>query len=368
MNTPLLQVENLRTYFHTPYGIARAVDGVSFRVQAGETVAIVGESGCGKSMTALSLLQLVPEPAGYIEGGRILFEGKDLLDRTWNQMRQVRGRDIAMIFQEPMTSLNAVFTIGTQLVEAMTIHSTATRIEAEKRAITLLERVKLPQPTQVMRQYPHELSGGMRQRVMIAMALANRPKLLIADEPTTALDVTVQAQILDLLRELQQETGMAVLLITHDLGIVTRMADHVAVMYAGQVVENAPTRQLFHHPQHPYTKGLFASLPTRSQRGKDLATLEGTVPQSNNWPASCRFEPRCPSRWQTCAQIAPKFPTTEPDHLVRCHLYDPTITDRPQVPLQEKPVEAESEAMKTLDSIVPTVAPVAAVPNSEVQP
>jgi len=353
-------VENLRTYFHTPYGIARAVDGVSFTVQAGETVAIVGESGCGKSMTALSLLQLVPEPAGYIEGGRILFEGKDLLDRTWNQMREVRGRDIAMIFQEPMTSLNAVFTIGSQLVEAMTLHGTATRAEAEKRAITLLERVKLPQPQQVMRQYPHELSGGMRQRVMIAMALANRPKLLIADEPTTALDVTVQAQILDLLRELQQETGMAVLLITHDLGIVARMANHVAVMYAGQIVENATTQRLFRNPQHPYTQGLFASLPTRNQRGRDLATLEGTVPQPNNWPQACRFEPRCRSRWQTCAEVAPRFLTTETDHQVRCHLYDPEISDRPQTPQQEKPATTTSDTAKN-------VAPIVSQSHSEVQ-
>ncbi|MCW3098209.1 MAG: Peptide transporter ATP-binding protein [Chthonomonadaceae bacterium] len=355
MNTPLLQVENLRTYFHTPYGIARAVDGVSFTVPAGETVAIVGESGCGKSMTALSILQLVPEPAGYIDSGRILFEGKDLLDRTWDQMREVRGRDIAMIFQEPMTSLNAVFTIGTQLTEAMTIHGTATQAEAEKRAITLLERVKLPQPQQVMRQYPHELSGGMRQRVMIAMALANRPKLLIADEPTTALDVTVQAQILDLLRELQAETGMAVLMITHDLGIVARMATQVAVMYAGQVVETAPTRMLFRHPQHPYTKGLFASLPTRDQRGKDLATLEGTVPQSNNWPKACRFEPRCRYHWPTCAELAPRFLTTEAEHQVRCHLYDPEITDRPHTPLHDRAVET-----------APPVAAVATVSNGVV--
>jgi len=349
LKTPLLQVENLRTYFHTPYGTARAVDGVSFTVQAGETVAIVGESGCGKSMTALSLLQLVPEPAGYIEGGRILFEGNDLLDRTWNQMREVRGRDIAMIFQEPMTSLNAVFTIGSQLTEAMTIHGTATRAEAEKRAIMLLERVRLPQPQQVMRQYPHELSGGMRQRVMIAMALANRPKLLIADEPTTALDVTVQAQILDLLRELQEETGMAVLLITHDLGIVARMADQVAVMYAGQVVENAPTQRLFRNPQHPYTQGLFASLPTRNQRGRDLATLEGTVPQSNNWPKACRFEPRCRSHWQTCVEITPRFLTTEPDHQARCHLYDPEFTDSSHTPLLEKAVETIALAVRGLD-------------------
>ncbi len=351
---PLLEIRDLHTHFFTPHGVFKAVDGVSLSVQRGEIMAIVGESGCGKSMTALSILQLVPEPAGYIDGGRVLFEGKDLLDRTWDQMREVRGRDIAMIFQEPMTSLNAVFTVGYQLIEAMTTHGTATRAEAEKRAITLLERVKLPQAKQVLRQYPHELSGGMRQRVMIAMALANRPKLLIADEPTTALDVTVQAQILDLLRELQQETGMAVLMITHDLGIVARMADHVAVMYAGQVVENAPTKMLFRSPQHPYTKGLFASLPTRDQRGKDLTTLEGTVPQSNNWPSACRFEPRCRYRWQTCAEVAPRFLTTGPDHQVRCHLYDPEITDKPRTPLHERAIEV--------------AAPVAAATNQEARP
>src|SRR5579871_4489472 len=284
---PLLQVEDLRTYFRTPRGTARAVDGVSFQILPGETLAIVGESGCGKSVTALSLLQLVPEPAGYIESGRVLFEGNDLLDRTWEQMRAVRGQEIAMIFQEPMTSLNPTFTIGWQLLEVMRVHRTAQGEEARRRAESLLERVELENPAQVMRQYPHELSGGMRQRVMIALALANAPKLLIADEPTTALDVTVQAQILDLMRNLQRETGMAILLITHDLGIVARMASHVCVMYAGQVVETASTEDLFRDPRHPYTRGLFASLPNRAQRGKDLHTLEGTVPQATNWPVGC---------------------------------------------------------------------------------
>jgi oligopeptide/dipeptide ABC transporter ATP-binding protein len=329
---PLLQVENLRTYFKTPRGIVKAVDGVNFRVSKGETRAIVGESGCGKSMTALSLLQLVPEPAGYIESGKILFEGNDLLDLTWEQMRAVRGKDIAMIFQEPMTSLNPVYTIGYQLNEVMLMHGKGAA-EATARAIELLGRIGLKDPQQALRQYPHELSGGMRQRVMIAMALANRPKLLVADEPTTALDVTVQAQILALIRELQQETGMSVLLITHDLGIVAEVADQVSVMYAGQVVEDAPTRDLFKDPRHPYTRGLFASLPARNRRGQDLATLEGTVPDAANWPKGCRFEERCEYRFEACKEIAPKEKPADSDRPVRCHLYDPEIPNRP--PLRE---------------------------------
>jgi oligopeptide/dipeptide ABC transporter ATP-binding protein len=326
---PLLKLDNLHTYFHTPRGISRAVDGVSFELNSGETLAIVGESGCGKSMTALSILQLVPEPAGYIDTGRILFEGKDLLDLTWDQMRAVRGKDIAMIFQEPMTSLNAVYTIGWQIVETVTLHGAASRQEAHNRAIELLSKVGLSNPEGAMRQYPHELSGGMRQRVMIAMALANNPKLLIADEPTTALDVTIQAQILELMKDLQREFGMAILLITHDLGIVARMANNVAVMYAGQVVENAPTQELFREPKHPYTRGLFASLPTRARRGRDLETLEGVVPQPTNWPPACRFEPRCQYRWKTCATVAPRYEAVTTPNPVRCHLYDPNIADRP---------------------------------------
>jgi oligopeptide/dipeptide ABC transporter ATP-binding protein len=326
---PLLRVDDLHTFFRTPRGISRAVDGVSFEINPGETLAIVGESGCGKSMTALSILQLVPEPAGYIDRGKILFEGKDLLDLTWDQMRSVRGKDIAMIFQEPMTSLNAVFTIGWQIVETLTLHGTTDRKGAEQRAIELLSKVGLSNPAAAMRQYPHELSGGMRQRVMIAMALANNPKLLIADEPTTALDVTIQAQILELMKDLQQEFGMAILLITHDLGIVARMANHVAVMYAGQVVENAPAQELFRDPKHPYTRGLFASLPTRARRGHDLETLEGVVPQPTNWPPACRFEPRCRYAWSTCAAVAPRYGALSTWSPVRCHLYDPNIADRP---------------------------------------
>ena len=324
-----MQVENLHTFFNTPRGVARAVDGVNFAVNKGETLAIVGESGCGKSITALSIMQLVPEPAGYIDQGRILFEGKDLLDLTWDQMREVRGKDIAMIFQEPMTSLNAVYTVGWQLTESMNLHGTASGNAAWQRGIELLKLVGMPDPAQHMRQYPHELSGGMRQRVMIAIALANDPKLLIADEPTTALDVTIQAQILDLMRDLQKRLGMAILLITHDLGVVARVANDVAVMYAGQVVESASAQELFADPQHPYTQGLFASLPTRARRGQDLSTLEGIVPPPTNWPAACRFEPRCRYRFGSCTTIAPKERPAGTNRPCRCHLYDPDIPDRP---------------------------------------
>ena len=329
MPQPILQVENLRTYLSSPSGLARAVDGVSFTVNKGETLAVVGESGCGKSMTALSIMQLVPEPAGYVEGGRILFEGKDLLDMTWEQMRNVRGKDIAMIFQEPMTSLNGVFTVGWQLSESMELHGTARGDGAWQRGIELLKLVGIPDAAQCMRQYPHELSGGMRQRVMIAIALANDPKLLIADEPTTALDVTIQAQILDLMRDLQKRLGMAMLLITHDLGVVARVAHDVAVMYAGQIVESASAADLFADPQHPYTQGLFASLPTRARRGQDLTTLEGIVPQATKWPVACRFEPRCKYRFGSCATIPPKEHPAGTERPCRCHLYDPDIPDRP---------------------------------------
>ncbi len=313
MSDVLLSVENLKTYFRTSRGIVKAVDGVSFTVEKGKTRALVGESGCGKSMTALSILQLVPEPAGYIDGGRILFEGRDLLDLTWSDMRTVRGKDIGMIFQEPMTSLNPTFTIGSQLAEAMTIHGKdfGTAIE---RAVELLDLVGIKDARQTLRQYPHELSGGMRQRVMIAIALSNNPKLLIADEPTTALDVTVQAQILRLLKDLQERLGMAVLMITHNLGIVSEIADDVSVMYAGQVVEESATGALFSAPRHPYTQGLFASLPARNPRGQDLETLEGIVPDAAAWPSGCRFAERCKKKFDACSVPAPVIDG------VRCHL------------------------------------------------
>jgi oligopeptide/dipeptide ABC transporter ATP-binding protein len=337
MNQPLLQVEDLRTYFHSPGGLVRAVDGVSFSVDVGQTLAIVGESGCGKSMTALSLLQLVPEPAGYIASGRILFEGKDLLDLTWEDMRVHRGKDISIIFQEPMTSLNPVHTIGFQLLEGMQVHGVS-EDKARKQILYLLDRVGLDRPDRVMRQYPHELSGGMRQRVMIAMALANRPKLLIADEPTTALDVTVQAQILDLLAEVQREMQMAVLLISHDLGIVAEMADHVAVMYAGEIVENAPATQIYKDPKHPYTRGLFASLPSRQQRGKDLVTLEGIVPDPRAWPPGCRFAARCPSCFEPCPTVHPELRAVDGPQEARCLLYDESWPDgvRKQIPAETR--------------------------------
>jgi oligopeptide/dipeptide ABC transporter ATP-binding protein len=314
----LLQVDDLRTWFRTSRGIVKAVDGVSFDVAPGKTRAIVGESGCGKSITALSILQLVPEPAGYIESGKIHFGGEDILERSWTDMRGLRGREIAMIFQEPMTSLNPTRTIGWQLSEAMTVHGKDAPA-ARARALELLERVGLRDPNAALRQYPHELSGGMRQRVMIAIALANRPKLLIADEPTTALDVTVQAQIMSLIKELQDELGMAMLLITHDLGIVSEVAHDVSVMYAGQVVEAAPTRDLFHDPRHPYTQGLFASLPARNRRGQDLMTLDGIVPDAANWPTGCRFAERCVHRLDACS-AAPQLRVSASGRQVRCHL------------------------------------------------
>lgn len=325
----LLKVEDLCTVLETPRGLARAVDGVSFEIARGETLAIVGESGCGKSMTALSLMGLVPEPTGRITQGHIWFEGRDLLDGTWEQMRRVRGSGIAMIFQEPMTSLNPTMPVGAQIVEAMESHGTRRGRDARNHAADLLGRVGLADPKTALRQYPHELSGGMRQRVMIAMALANAPKLLIADEPTTALDVTVQAQILDLIRDLQNETGMSVLMITHDLGVVARVAHQVAVMYAGRFVELASASELFARPLHPYTRGLLASLPSRARRGGDLAALEGRVPAATQWPQGCRFEPRCACRFASCAQIAPSLHPSESAHPARCHLYDPEIPDRP---------------------------------------
>jgi len=314
----LLSVRNLRTELHTPEGVVRAVDGVSFEVRAGETLALVGESGCGKSMTALSVMQLLPEPMARISEGEVVFEGRDLLDATTAEMRKVRGSRIGMIFQEPMTSLNPTFTVGWQIREAINVHERVSARESDRRARDLLTEVEIREPEAVLRKYPHELSGGMRQRVMIATALANRPTLLIADEPTTALDVTVQAQILRLIKRLQKEHGMGVLLITHDLGVVNETADHVAVMYLGQVVEQGPADEVMGSPMHPYTQALFASRASRRHRGQLLPVIPGNVPSALEWPAGCRFHPRCPTATELCRSVEPPEVRVE-NRTVRSH-------------------------------------------------
>ena len=325
MAEALLEVRDLCTYLRSPRGVVRAVDGVSFAVEPHKIRALVGESGSGKSMTALSIMQLLPEPAGYVASGSIVFEGDDLLDLTWSEMRALRGSRISMIVQEPMTSLNPAYTIGNQVREAALVHGKGPR-EATDLALDLIAKVGIENPRLTLRQYAHELSGGMRQRVMIAMALANQPKLLIADEPTTALDVTVQAQILALIREMQKEFGMAVLRITHDLAVVAEMADDVSVMYAGQVVEDAPVKALFKSPRHPYTRDLLESLPDRRARGRDLAVISGTVPDAANWPSGCRYAERCRSVFSKCMQESPASLTAS-GTVVRCHLFDPSLSE-----------------------------------------
>jgi oligopeptide/dipeptide ABC transporter ATP-binding protein len=316
-DAPLLHIEDLRTYFHTDDALVRAVDGVSYDVNAGETLAVVGESGSGKSVTALSILRLVPQPPGRIEGGRIVFEGRDLLTLSEAEMRKIRGKEISMIFQEPQTSLNPVYTCGEQIVETVVLHERIDRRAARGRAIEMLQLVGIPAAEQRVDEYPHQLSGGMRQRVMIAMALACRPKMLIADEPTTALDVTIQAQILELLERLQRELGMAVLLITHDLGVVAETADRVAVMYAGQVVEYCDVRTAFRQPLHPYTAGLQASLPKLGVERERLRVIPGNVPNPARFPRGCRFHPRCPVAIEGCLRD-PVLRELAPGHLVRC--------------------------------------------------
>src|SRR5207253_2509408 len=328
---PLLRVRDLKTYFVTEQGsgTARAVDGVSFEVQPGETLGIVGESGCGKTVTSLSILRLIPEPPGHIRPGSFIeFEGRNLLTLEPRDLRAIRGNQIAMIFQEPMTSLNPVFKVGDQSAEAAIVQERLSHRAARTRAIEMLRLVGIPDPEERVDHYPHQMSGGIRQRVMIAMALVCHPKLLIADEPTTALDVTIQAQILELLDRLQAELGMAVMLITHDLGVVAGSADRVVVMYAGQVVEQAPTRQLFARPLHPYTEGLLASVPrldTRvSQVRGRLHSIPGQVPAATAWPAGCRFHPRCPYAWDRCAAEEPPLLDSAGGeagtHTVRCWL------------------------------------------------
>src|SRR2546422_3899148 len=299
----LLEVDDLQTHFRTPDGVNRAVDGVSFAVEAGETVAIVGESGCGKSVTANSILRLVPQPPGRI-GGAIRFQGRDLLKLSERAMREVRGNDISMIFQEPMTSLNPVLTIGRQIAEPLRLHQGLSRRAVENRVVEMLGLVGIAEPRRRAREYPHQLSGGMRQRVMIAIALACRPKLLIADEPTTALDVTIQAQILDLLRETKTAFNLSLLLITHDLGVIAETADRVAVMYAGRIVETGPVRAIFRNPSHPYTRGLLASIPGGAAAAR-LRAIEGSVPLLGALPPGCAFNPRCPDRFEPCTTAPP---------------------------------------------------------------
>ena len=293
-NGTLLIVKNLSTYFFTEEGVARAVQGVNLCIKKSETFALVGESGCGKSVTALSIMRLVPAPAGKIIGGEIVFEKRDLLRLSERRMRAIRGNKIAMVFQEPMTSLNPVYTVGEQIVEAIRLHQRKSTSEAWADAVEMLRKVGIPDPQQRVSEYPHQMSGGMRQRVMIAMAISCKPALLIADEPTTALDVTIQAQILDLLDELQEQEGMSILLITHDLGIVAERADDVAVMYASRIVEVAEAERLFAEPLHPYTQGLLKSLPQLGILAKRLQTIPGVVPEPLHFPQGCKFHPRCP--------------------------------------------------------------------------
>jgi oligopeptide/dipeptide ABC transporter ATP-binding protein len=317
MTDPILSVRDLQTHFFTDAGVVRAVDGVSFDVHAGRTLAVVGESGSGKSVSALSILRLVQQPPGRIVGGSVRFRGRELLDLSPREMRAIRGKEISMIFQEPMTSLNPVFTCGEQIIETIVLHEKLSRHAARQRAIEMLDLVGIPSAAQRVDEYPHQMSGGMRQRVMIAMALACRPSVLIADEPTTALDVTIQAQILELLRRLQQEMGMAVILITHDLGVVAETADQVAVMYAGRVVEYCEVRAAFKRPLHPYTAGLQASLPRLDATQERLRVIPGSVPNPAHFPIGCRFHPRCPVAQNRCL-TDPALAEIEPAHLSRC--------------------------------------------------
>ena len=320
---PLLEVSNVKTYFYTDEGVAKAVDDVSYRIERGKVLGVVGESGCGKSVTALSIMRLIPNPPGKIVAGSIRFEGRDVLTLSDTEMRKIRGNDISMIFQDPMTSLNPVFTVGDQIMEAVLLHQKKNRAEAREIAIQMLKKVGIPSPETRVDDYPHQLSGGMRQRVMIAMALCCNPKLLIADEPTTALDVTIQAQILDLIRGLQRDFGLSVLLITHDLGVVAETCDDVVVMYAGKVIESADVRRLFHEHRHPYTEGLFRSLPATGKPHARLQAIEGNVPTAFNFPSGCRFRDRCPLAEERCAHEEPPLVEVEAGHHVACWVRAP---------------------------------------------
>ena len=318
MSTPILEVKGLKTIFHTEAGTVHAVDGLDFTLHENETLAIVGESGCGKSVASLSILRLIASPPGEIVSGQILYKGQDLLKLTKKEMVALRGNEISMIFQEPMTSLNPVFTIGYQLMDPFIFHKKCKKEEAAKLALEMLKKVGIPSPENVMHYYPHQLSGGMRQRVMIAMALACEPSILIADEPTTALDVTIQAQILELIANLKDKENTSVILITHDLGIVAQIAQNIMVMYAGQCIEYAPTKTLFENPLHPYTRGLLKSIPNVSQKVDMLYSIKGTVPDSISYPPGCRFYDRCEENAPMCRECAQALLEVEAGHWVRC--------------------------------------------------
>lgn len=322
MGDILLEIRNLRTHFFTDEGVARAVDGMDLTIRHGKTLGVIGESGCGKSVTAFSILQLVPSPPGRIIDGTILFEGTDLLKKSPAEMRRIRGNEISMIFQEPMTSLNPIYTIGNQIMESISAHRKVSKADARRQTIEMLAKVGIPSPAERAKAYPHQLSGGMRQRAMIAMALACRPKLLIADEPTTALDVTIQAQILRLINQLKTEIGMSVMMITHDLGVIAAVSDDVVVAYAGKAVEYADMTTLFEHPAHPYTEGLHQSIPRLAdQKGKRLQAIPGIVPNPLAFPAGCRFHPRCRYADQRCRREEPQLYQIQANHLVRCFRY-----------------------------------------------
>ncbi|WP_438491233.1 ABC transporter ATP-binding protein [Paenibacillus sp. IHBB 3054] len=324
--TELLEVSGLCTEFVSAAGTVRAVDGISLSVRKGETLGIVGESGCGKSITSLSIMQLLPKRISRISAGQIRFEGKNMLEMPAKEVRNIRGNRIAMIFQEPMTSLNPVFKIGRQISESARFHLKLSKKEANERAVEMLRKVGIPRPEKIAEQYAHQLSGGMRQRVMIAMAMVCNPQLLIADEPTTALDVTIQAQILDLMRDLQKNEGMSILMITHDLGVVAEMCDRVVIMYAGQIVEETDVATLYNNPLHPYTQGLLASLPQLAGDNDRLSSIPGQVPNPANLPPGCRFAPRCPMVVQRCWEERPELLEIQPGHTCRCLLLQEEIS------------------------------------------
>ncbi|WP_041082553.1 ABC transporter ATP-binding protein [Thermotoga profunda] len=327
MNQKILEIEDLSVKFFTSDGIVNAVDHVTFSIEKEEVLGLVGESGCGKSVTSLAIMRLLPIPPAKITSGKIIFNGENLLEKSESEMRQIRGNVVSMIFQEPMTSLNPVITIGKQIAEAIVVHQNISREEAKKRAIEMLKVVGIPNPEKRYDDYPHQMSGGMRQRVMIAMALSCNPKLLIADEPTTALDVTVQAQILDLMTQLKEKFGMSLLLITHDLGVIAEMCDRVLVMYAGQIVEEASCMDLFDNPLHPYTVGLLKSIPRLEPGKQPLHTIEGNVPNAIELPSGCRFHPRCSEAIEICTQKTPALITINSNRKVRCFLRGSTLEE-----------------------------------------